>query len=116
MARILNAADSDAKVKITVHFVERERAGPYGLTVPAPPHAACPLQRSQGPRAISEDTDYWSVIVSIIPVAAQHTRLDTRQPGACAPQHCRATGQERKRVGAADPCIRKLHLLRDGAF
>ena len=66
-ACMLNTAEVDAHVTITVYFTNRGPAGPYLVTVPA--------QRTV-PRGIS----YASVIQSDVPIVVQHTRLDSRNP------------------------------------
>lgn len=78
-ACLLNTADEDAHVRITVYFSDREPAGPYELTVPARRTAHVRFNHLQDPEPIPTDTDYASVIESDVPIVVQHTRLDSRQ-------------------------------------
>ena len=76
---LLNAADRDAHVEITVFFKDREPAGPYRVTVPARRTRHVRFNDLTDPEPIPHDTDFASVIESDVPVVAQHTRLDSRQ-------------------------------------
>ncbi|HEX9942295.1 MAG TPA: sensory rhodopsin transducer [Thermoanaerobaculia bacterium] len=76
---LLNAADRDAHVEITIFFADREPAGPYRLTVPARRTRHVRFNDLNDPEPIPRDTDYASVIESDTPIVAQHTRLDSRQ-------------------------------------
>src|SRR5437762_4465715 len=79
-ACLLNASDSEAHVKITIYFSDREPAGPYRVTVPAKRTKHLRFNDLDTPEPIPADTDYSSVIESDIPIVVQHTRLDSRQP------------------------------------
>lgn len=76
---LLNAADRDAHVEITIFFADREPAGPYRVTVPARRTRHIRFNDLSDPKPIPKDTDFASVIESDVPVVAQHTRLDSRQ-------------------------------------
>lgn len=76
---LLNSADEDAKVEITIYYADREPVGPYKLTVPARRTRHVRFNDLRDPEPIPRDTDYASVIRSDIPIVAQHTRLDSRQ-------------------------------------
>ena len=78
-ACILNAADRDAHVEITIFFADREPAGPYRLTVPARRTRHVRFNDLADPEPIPKETDYASVIESDVPIVVQHTRLDSRQ-------------------------------------
>lgn len=78
-ACILNTADEDAHVEITIFFSDREPVGPYKVTVPARRTQHLRFNNLKDPEPIPEDTDYASVFVSDVPVIVQHTRLDSRQ-------------------------------------
>lgn len=78
-ACILNATDSDAHVRITVFFSDREPIGPYKVVVPARRTRHLRFNDLADPQPIPRDTDYSSVIESDVPVVVQHTRLDSRQ-------------------------------------
>ena len=76
---ILNTTDEDAHVEVTCYFGDREPAGPYRLTVPARRTLHVRFDELDDPEPIPRATDYSSVLVSDVPVVAQHTRLDSRQ-------------------------------------
>ena len=78
-ACLLNAADREAHVVITVSFGDREPAGPYRLTVPARRTRHLRFNELDDPEPIPRDTDYASVLESDVPIVVQHTRLDSRQ-------------------------------------
>jgi hypothetical protein len=78
-ACIVNAGDTDATVRITVFFKDREPAGPYRVVVPARRTLHQRFNELSDPEAIPRDTDYASVIESDVPIVVQHTRLDSRQ-------------------------------------
>jgi hypothetical protein len=77
---LLNTGDRDAHVTITVYFTDREPLGPYRVTVPARRTLHQRFNELDDPEPIPRDTDYASVIESDVPVVAQHSRLDSRQP------------------------------------
>lgn len=76
---LLNAADQDAHVEITIFFKDREPVGPYLVTVPARRTRHVRFNDLTDPEPIPKDTDFASVIESDVPVVVQHTRLDSRQ-------------------------------------
>jgi hypothetical protein len=76
---LLNTSDSEANVKITIYYTDREPSGPYRLTVPARRTKHLRFNNLKEPEPIPHDTDYASVIESDIPIVVQHTRLDSRQ-------------------------------------
>lgn len=76
---ILNAADSDAEVVITVYFSDREPVGPYRMTVPARRTRHFRFNEFTDPEPVPVNTDFASVIESNVPIVVQHTRLDSRQ-------------------------------------
>jgi hypothetical protein len=78
-ACILNAADRDAHVAITVFFANREPVGPYRVTVGARRTLHLRFNDLKDPQPIPLDTDYSSVFESDIPIIVQHTRLDSRR-------------------------------------
>ncbi|MDJ0386956.1 sensory rhodopsin transducer [Roseomonas sp. E05] len=77
---ILNPNDQDATLELTIFFADREPAGPYALTVPARRTRHFRFNDLSDPEPVPRDTDYASVLRSDVPVVAQHTRLDSRQP------------------------------------
>ncbi|MBW3578811.1 MAG: sensory rhodopsin transducer [Actinobacteria bacterium] len=79
-ACILNAADADAHVRITLYFSDRDPVGPYEVTVPARRTRHLRFNELDDPEPVPRDTDYASVIESDVPIVVQHTRLDSRQP------------------------------------
>lgn len=78
-ACLVNTADQDAHVEITLLFTDREPAGPYRLTVPARRTVHQRFNDLAEPEPVPRDTAYASVIVSDVPVVVQHSRLDSRQ-------------------------------------
>ena len=76
---ILNAADDDAHVEITVYFADRDPAGPYKFTVGARRTRHLRFNDFKDPQPVPVNTDFSSVIVSDVPIVVQHTRLDSRQ-------------------------------------
>lgn len=78
-ACILNANDREAKVRITLYFVDREPVGPYVIRIPPRRTRHVRFNDLQDPAPVPRDTDYSSVIESDVPIVVQHTRLDSRQ-------------------------------------
>lgn len=78
-ACILNTGDGDAKMQITLYFVDREPAGPYQLMVKARRTLHLRFNALKDPESIPFGTDYSSVIESNVPIVVQHTRLGSRQ-------------------------------------
>ncbi len=76
---LLNASDRDARVQVTVYFVDRDPVGPYQITVPARRTLHARFNDFTQPEPIPFDTDFASVIESDVPIVVQHTRLDSRQ-------------------------------------
>jgi hypothetical protein len=81
-ACLLNAADRDAHVEVTIYYANREPGGPYRVVVPARRTLHLRFNNLTDPEPIPRDTDYSSVIESDVPIVVQHTRLDTRQSAA----------------------------------
>jgi len=77
-ACILNAADQDAHVSITLFFTDREPVGPYRVTVVARRTLHLRFNDLKDPEPVPRDTDYSSVFESDVPIIVQHTRMDTR--------------------------------------
>jgi hypothetical protein len=78
-ACILNAGETQARIRIMVFFKDRDPAGPYKLTVPSKRTLHLRFNDLNDPEPIPRDTDYASVIESDVPIVVQHTRLDSRQ-------------------------------------
>lgn len=78
-ACLLNTADSDAHVEITIFYADREPVGPYRITVPARRTRHVRFNDLKDPEPVPRATDYASVIESDVPIVVQHTRLDSRQ-------------------------------------
>jgi hypothetical protein len=76
---ILNTADDDAQVEITIYYSDRDPVGPYRVRVPARRTRHIRFNDLRDPEVIPRGTDYSSVIRSNVPIVAQHTRLDSRQ-------------------------------------
>jgi hypothetical protein len=78
-ACLLNTAETDANVAITVYFEDRDPVGPYRVTVPPRRTLHLRFNDLDDPEPIARDTPYASVVESDIPIVVQHTRLDSRQ-------------------------------------
>lgn len=78
-ACILNTADREAHIEITIFYRERDPVGPYKITVPAKRTLHLRFNDLEDPEPIPPDTDYASVFISDVPIVVQHTRLDSRQ-------------------------------------
>ena len=78
-ACMLNTSDTEAHVRITVYFADREPVGPYRVVVPARRTAHVRFNDLDDPAPIPVDTDYASVLVADTPIFVQHSRLDSRQ-------------------------------------
>ena len=78
-ACILNVGNSDAKVVLTIYFVDREPVGPYKISVGARRTLHLRFNDLDDPKPIPRDTDYASVFESDVPIIVQHTRLDSRR-------------------------------------
>jgi hypothetical protein len=76
---ILNTADVEARVEITVFYADREPAGPYVVVVGARRTRHVRFNDLSDPEPIPRGTDFASVIASDVPIVVQHTRLDSRQ-------------------------------------
>lgn len=76
---LLNTGDTDARVRITLYFGDRDPVGPYLVVVPARRTVHQRFNDLTDPEPVPRDTDYASVIESDVPIVAQHTRLDSRQ-------------------------------------
>jgi hypothetical protein len=78
-ACLLNVTDTQANVRITIFFADREPAGPYEITLEPRRTLHLRFNELETPEKIPRDTDYASVIESDVPIVVQHTRLDSRQ-------------------------------------
>jgi hypothetical protein len=78
-ACMLNAGDSDAHVRITLYFTDREPVGPYEVMLPARRTLHLRFNDLKEPEKVPRDTDFASVIDSDQPIVVQHTRLDSRR-------------------------------------
>lgn len=78
-ACLLNTGDTDANVRITIYFEDREPVGPYHVLVPARRTRHVRFNDLSSPAPIPRATPYASVIESDVPIVVQHTRLDSRQ-------------------------------------
>jgi hypothetical protein len=78
-ACILNTGDTDAHVRITIYFRDRDPVGPYQVTVAARRTLHLRFNDLSDPAPVPRNTDYASVFESDVPIVVQHTRLDSRQ-------------------------------------
>lgn len=76
---LLNTADQEAHINITIFYTDREPVGPYRVTVPARRTKHVRLNNLTDPEPIPHNTDFASIIESDVPIVVQHTRLDSRQ-------------------------------------
>jgi hypothetical protein len=78
-ACILNTGQTEAHVRITIYYSDREPVGPYNVTVPARRTLHLRFNSLSDPEPIPRGKDYASTIESDLPIVVQHTRLDSRQ-------------------------------------
>jgi hypothetical protein len=78
-ACILNVGETEAHVRITVYFADRNPAGPYLVTVPPQRTLHLRFNDLERPEPIPRDTPYSSLLKSDVPIVVQHTRLDSRR-------------------------------------
>ncbi len=76
---ILNTADEEARIELTIYFSDRDPAGPYRVTVPPQRTSHIRFNELKDPEPISPATDFSCLIESSVPIVVQHTRLDSRQ-------------------------------------
>jgi len=76
-ACLLNTGDTDAHVEILLP--DREPVGPYRVTVGARRTVHQRFNELRDPEPVPQGAPYASVITSDVPIAVQHTRLDSRQ-------------------------------------
>lgn len=77
---LLNAAEQEAEVSITLFFIDRDPVGPYRVKVGARRTLHLRFNDLSNPEPVPRDTSYASVIESTVPIVVQHTRLDSRNP------------------------------------
>lgn len=78
-ACILNTADRDANMRITLYFEDRDPVGPYNVKVAARRTLHLRFNELEDPEPVPRATPFASILESDIPVIVQHTRLDSRQ-------------------------------------
>ncbi|MBF0301315.1 MAG: sensory rhodopsin transducer [Oligoflexia bacterium] len=76
---ILNSTKTDAHIRITIFYVDREPSAPYEILVPAQRTKHIRFNNLTDPEVIPKDTDFASIVESDVPIIVQHTRLDSRQ-------------------------------------
>ena len=79
-ACLLNAGDTQAHVRITLYFADRDPVGPYRLAIAPRRTLHLRFNDLRDPAPVPRGTDYASVIESDVPIVVQHTRLDSRDP------------------------------------
>ena len=79
-ACLLNTGDTDAQVRITLFFTDREPVGPYEVTLGARRTLHLRFNDLEDPEPVPLGESYASVIESDVPIVVQHTRLDSREP------------------------------------
>ena len=75
---ILNAGSQPADIELTLFFKDRDPIGPYKSTVNPFRTSHIRFNDLKDPQPVPRGTDFSSVLVSSVPVIAQHTRLDSR--------------------------------------
>ena len=73
----LNVESSEAHVEITFYYSDRDRVGPYRLTIPARRVRRVRVNDLINPEAPPLDRDYGAIVRSDIPVIVQFDRKDT---------------------------------------
>ena len=76
---ILNAGDDPAHIEITLFYETRDPVGPYRFEIAPRRSRHLRFNDFADPEPIAPDTPFSSLIVSDVPIVAQHTRLDSRQ-------------------------------------
>lgn len=76
---VLNAADEEAHITLTIYYADREPAGPYRFSVEPRRTKHFRFNDLTDPEPVPLGTSYASVFESDVPVVIQHTRLDSRQ-------------------------------------
>jgi hypothetical protein len=76
---LLNVADEEAQVEVTLYYAGRPPVGPYKVTVPARRLRKVRCNDLIDPEAPPLDTGYAAVIRANVPVVVQCSRLDSRQ-------------------------------------
>jgi hypothetical protein len=79
-ACVLNAGASDAHLKITVYFADRDPTAPYRVTVPARRSLHLRFNALEDPEPIPRGADYSSVIESDVPVLLDPGLLGVTTP------------------------------------
>jgi hypothetical protein len=77
---LLNAGRQEARIAITLYFVDRDPVGPYRILLGAQRTLHLRFNDLKDPAPVPRDTSYASVIESDMPIVVQHTRLDSRHP------------------------------------
>ena len=76
---ILNASHTDATIRITLYYEDREPTGPYVERVPSQRTRHIRFNDLETPERVPRGVPFASIIESDVPVVVQHSRLDSRQ-------------------------------------
>jgi hypothetical protein len=78
-ACLLNTGETDASVRLTFYFEDREPAGPVELVLPArrTRHVRLTDPASLGGLELPRDVPFAYSVESDVPIVVQHSRLDT---------------------------------------
>jgi hypothetical protein len=76
---VLNTADEEAHIALTIYYEDREPAGPYRICVEPRRTKHFRFNNLTDPEPVPLATNYASVFESDVPIVIQHTRLDSRQ-------------------------------------
>lgn len=74
---VLNASRSEARLKITIYYSDRDPVGPHALSVPPRRVRDVRFNDLIDPEALPLDTPYAAVIEASVPVVVQFGRLDS---------------------------------------
>lgn len=75
----LNVSKTNAEIKLTIYFKNRDPAGPYHIKVPSERTLHMRFNDLKDPEEVPRDTDFAALVESDIPIIVQQTRLDSRQ-------------------------------------
>ncbi|GAB3035734.1 sensory rhodopsin transducer [Natronobiforma cellulositropha] len=76
---ILNTADEDVDVELTIYYADRDPAGPYEIAVGGERTKHVRFNDLEEPESVPRATPFAAVIEADGPIVCQHTRLDSRQ-------------------------------------
>jgi hypothetical protein len=84
---ILNTAEQEAEIELTIYYSDRDPVGPYPLRVAGRRVRHVRFNDLIDPLAMPLDTDYACVVESNVPVVVQFIRMDTSQAANALASH-----------------------------